>query len=573
MMNARTLFASTVGLALFFGATAAPMKLPDKKDFHVYLLMGQSTMAGMGRVEPEDTRQDPRVLMLGQVGGWQHAAEPVTVDSGKDHGVGPAFAFGKAMAEKNPGVTIGLIPCAVSSTPLQRWSKGEDLYLTALRRARRAMKDGTFCGILWHQGERDSSHENTATNYGERLAIMIQDLRKDIGVTNAPFVVGQLGDFFKGENGLGQFATMINQALADLPNKVLYTGCASAKGLTDIGDNMHFNSASQRELGRRYADIMVKLEAASVYPRTNMSATYLVDPKWPQPPADIPWAGVAGVAISPDTNIWIYTRTNPVVQLYNTSGGYLKGWTEADTNTIPESIRFDHDGNVWLVDCGLHTVTKYTQEQKKLLTLGVAGVPGDDATHFNKPTDVAIAPNGDIFVTDGYANNRVVHFDKTGKFLYAWGGLGFRPGEFSLPHAIVCDSKSRLYVADRNNTRIQVFDTEGKMLDTWSNVITPWGLWISPKDEIWACGSSPMPWGFDGKYPNAPLGCPPKDQLFMKFNTEGKLLQLWTAPKGEDGHEKPGDLNWLHSMALDPDGNIYCGDLIGQRVQKFLLQK
>jgi len=139
-----------------------------------------------------------------------------------------------------------------------------------------------------------------------------------------------------------------------------------------------------------------------------------------------------------------------------------------------------------------------------------------------------------------------------------------------LPHSIVCDSHGRLYVADRNNVRIQVFSPQGKLLAVWKDILVPWGLWVSPKDEIWACGSSPMPWRLDPKYPTAPLGCPPKDQVLMKFNTDGKLLQLWTVPKGEDGQEKPGELNWVHGIALDSKQNIYCGDIIGKRLQKFV---
>jgi hypothetical protein len=134
----------------------------------------------------------------------------------------------------------------------------------------------------------------------------------------------------------------------------------------------------------------------------------------------------------------------------------------------------------------------------------------------------------------------------------------------------VCDSQGRVYVADRNNVRIQIFNRRGRLLDVWSDVMVPWGLWVSPNDEIVVCGSSPMIWGFDPKYPTAPVGCPPKDQMFMRFNSAGRLLQLWTLPKAADGEEKPGTLNWFHGVALDSNGNVYCGDIIGRRVQKFI---
>ena len=171
-----------------------------------------------------------------------------------------------------------------------------------------------------------------------------------------------------------------------------------------------------------------------------------------------------------------------------------------------------------------------------------------------------------MFVADGYGNARGVHFDRRGKFVKAWGKLGTRPGEFSQPHSIVVDSKGRLYVADRNNARVQVFDRNGKFLDQWQNLLVPWGLWITPNDEIWACGSSPMTWPADGGL----LGCPPKDQVFMKFDRTGRLLQLWTVPQSKDDQQQPGELNWVHTIAVDSKGNIYAGDIQGGKAQKFV---
>ena len=308
----------------------------------------------------------------------------------------------------------------------------------------------------------------------------------------------------------------------------------------------------------------------SAYPRVNLATSFEVDPSWPQRPPDVGWAAVPGIAVDKSDNVWIFTRTNPTVQVYAPDGRYLLGWRSPSPKAVAHFIRIDSAGNVWMADVGLHVVRKANRDGQTLLTLGTEGEPGMDAKHFDKPTDMAIAPNGDIFVSDGYGNNRIVHFDRHGKFINTWGKLGTAPGEFSIPHSIQCDSKGRVYVADRNNVRVQVFNQKGKLLDVWQNVLVPWGIWMSPQDEIWICGSSPMPWITDPKYPTAPLGCPPKDQLFMKFNSAGRVLLHWTLPKGEDDHEKPGELNWLHSIALDSKGNIYLGDIIGKRVQKFV---
>jgi hypothetical protein len=161
-----------------------------------------------------------------------------------------------------------------------------------------------------------------------------------------------------------------------------------------------------------------------------------------------------------------------------------------------------------------------------------------------------------------------VVFDKNGRFVRTWGKLGQAQGEFSQPHSIALDSRGRVYVADRNNTRVQIFDPKGKFLAEWKNIITPWHIAITKNDEIYICGSSPMLWSEVPARQSA-LATPPKDQLVMKLDTEGRLKQLWVFPKGENGKERPGDLNWVHSIAVAADGTLYLGDVQGKRVQKF----
>ncbi len=305
------------------------------------------------------------------------------------------------------------------------------------------------------------------------------------------------------------------------------------------------------------------------YPRRNMSPSYEVDPAWPQKPNGFVWAAMPGIAVDRQDQIWVFTRSTPPIQVYSPEGKFIRAWGDKTIGSA-HHIKIDQDGNIWVADIGLHVVRKFNPYGEVLLTIGTPGVPGVDETHMDKPTDMAIAPNGDVFVSDGYGNNRVVHFDAAGKFIKAWGQMGTEPDQFSLPHAIAMDSKGRLYVADRNNVRVQVYSQEGRLLDSWNDVIVPWGFWVTPKDEIWVCGSSPMPWREDPAYPGAPLSCPPRDQLVMKFDTNGRVRQLWTIPKGEDGAEKPGDVNWLHAVALDSKGNLYLGDIIGKRAQKFV---
>jgi DNA-binding beta-propeller fold protein YncE len=301
------------------------------------------------------------------------------------------------------------------------------------------------------------------------------------------------------------------------------------------------------------------------YPKVNVATAYEVDPKWPQRPDTAKWGQTPGIAVDAHDQVYVFTRAEPPVQVYDADGKFLRAWG-GDSLKKAHHIKIDHEGNVWCADIELHVVRKFTPEGKLLLTIGTPEHAGKDSTHLNQPTDMAVTPAGDVFVADGYGNARVVHFDKAGKYVKEWGELGSKPGQFSIPHAIAVDSKGRLYVADRNNVRVQVFDQKGNLLDVWDNLITPWGFCVTKKDEIWVCGSSPMQW----RATDDALGCPPKDQVFMRFNSDGKLLQLWTVPKGADGLERPGELNWVHCVAVDSKGNLYAGDIIGKRAQKFV---
>lgn len=297
------------------------------------------------------------------------------------------------------------------------------------------------------------------------------------------------------------------------------------------------------------------------YPQVNPGPWYEAAPNWPEKPSEIEWAAVPGATLDAEGNIWMFTRKAPSVQVYAADGRYLFGWGD-----VPgaHGLRIDREGFVWTTDVHRHVVRKHARDGEVLLTLGVEDEAGTDERHFFRPTDVAFASNGDIFVTDGYGNARVLHFTKEGQFVKAWGSLGTEDGQFSIPHSIVIDSRDRLYIADRNNARIQVYDTGGTLLDSWKHLLVPWVLWITEQDEIWVCGSTPMIW------PGKPLGCPPKDQIVMKFNTAGKVLELHGFPKGVDGQEQPGELNWVHAIALDAGGNLYLGDIYGKRLQKFL---
>lgn len=301
--------------------------------------------------------------------------------------------------------------------------------------------------------------------------------------------------------------------------------------------------------------------------QSGAALSYVVDTAWPQKPEHFTWGQTPGITVDSRDHIYVFTRSDPAVQVYQTDGTLLRAWNVEDSAGA-HFIRIGPAGNVWTANISRHTVRKYSPEGKLLLTLGEPGQAGADRGHFDKPTDMVILPSGDIFVSDGYGNRRIVHFDAKGKYVNQWGEAGSKPGQFALPHAIVADSHGRLYVADRENARIQVFDTKGKLLAVWENLITPWGLWMAKNDEIWVCGSSALK--EDGTDEWAVL--PPSDQWVMKLNTKGKVLlrvplQKTTVPPG-----KPGEVNWVHGIAFDSQGNLYLTDIQGQRAQKFVLR-
>jgi hypothetical protein len=262
VMLSGTLGAVAAAAGAQTNVAAQSVQLPVKEKHQLFLLMGQSNMAGRGKISPEDKMPHPRVLLFTLQDKWEPAVEPVTRDKPGMLGVGPGLAFGKAMAGNDPGVTIGLVPCAVGGTQLKRWERSGDLYSNAVHRAKLAMRDGTLKGVVWHQGESDSGTTTNANSYGARLAQMIQDIRADLACPDLPFVVGQIGEFLydRGPDH-SPYARVVNAALAALPGKVPATACAPSKDLKHKGDQLHFDAAAQREFGRRYAAEMMRLQA------------------------------------------------------------------------------------------------------------------------------------------------------------------------------------------------------------------------------------------------------------------------------------------------------------------------
>lgn len=231
----------------------------EKQDsnFHLYLFIGQSNMAGRGVLDSESKQQNPQILMLDSNNRWLPATDPVHFDKPALIGVGPAISFAKEMLSDNKKIRIGLIPCAVGGSPIGVWEPGAFYapnfhpYDDAVKRTQLAMRQGVLKGILWHQGESDNDSTHAAL-YLEKIKTLINRLRTEFHQPNLPFIAGEIGYFLKDD--------FINKVINGLPQQVSNTAVVSAKGLNHKGDQLHFDTPSARELGKRYAEAMKTMQ-------------------------------------------------------------------------------------------------------------------------------------------------------------------------------------------------------------------------------------------------------------------------------------------------------------------------
>ena len=238
----------------------------------------------------------------------------------------------------------------------------------------------------------------------------------------------------------------------------------------------------------------------------------------------------------------------------------------------PHGLDVDRDGNVWVTDAVAdnripkgdkrgHAVIKFSPDGKVLLTLGTTGQSGSGPDHFNSPSDVAVAPNGDVFVADGHndnGNNRVVKFAKDGTFIKAWGKSGWAPGEFHALHAIAIDSRGRIFVGDRGNNRIQIFDQDGKSLSTpWTQFGKPSGITFDGKDQIYVADSESDDVQNPGWEEGIRIG-DAKTGWMTAF-----VMYPWGDPRDTAG-------NGAEFVAIDRDGNVYGGEPRPKRLQKYV---
>jgi sugar lactone lactonase YvrE len=324
----------------------------------------------------------------------------------------------------------------------------------------------------------------------------------------------------------------------------------------------------------------------AVTPTNSLPNPYQSVENWAKLPEGRTWGSTSAVDVDPDgVSIWVGERCGafaPPSQLkagvpfacegskldpimkFDASGRLVKSFG-AGLTIFPHGIHLDRDGNIWLTD-GLgkdgkgHQVFKFNPDGKLLLTLGKAGVAGSGIDEFNAPSAVFVAPNGDIFVADGHGGNtnaRIVKFSRDGRFIKTWGKKGTGTGELDIPHALAMDSQGRLFVGDRNNNRIQIFDQEGNFIAAWTQFSRPSGIFIDRNDVIYVADSE------SESVRNANPGW--KRGIRVGSARTGEVTALIPDPV-----EKITGTSAAEGVTADAKGNIYGAEVGPKRLMKYV---
>ncbi len=326
--------------------------------------------------------------------------------------------------------------------------------------------------------------------------------------------------------------------------------------------------------------VYVLLLALTIYGCSGKSASahrqmdeveYQLDEQWPELPPGYILGQPTGIGIDSKENIFVFHRAgrkwttpfpdslisaNTILALDNKTGKILNSWG-ANLFILPHGLTVDKDDNVWVTDVALQQIFKFNSAGQLLMKVGVAREWGDDSLHFNLPTDVAVADDGSFYVSDGYGNSRVVKFSPSGTYLFQWGTHGSKVGEFDIPHGITLDHKSNVYVADRENNRIQVFDSAGIFLKEVKNNES-----VSQLPSVTIDHSQNL-FAIDYDFTIAP-NILEKGSTILKYN-DADSIEFHLGATGK----KERTTSWFHDISVDSQGNIYVGDISRSKVLKF----
>ncbi len=288
---------------------------------------------------------------------------------------------------------------------------------------------------------------------------------------------------------------------------------------------------------------------------------------WEQLPPGYVHRDVDGVATDSRDRVYLLTRGDARVIVYERDGTFVTSWGENIFTPRTHGITIGPDDSVWTVDDGDHTVRKFTPDGKQLMIIGTPGVASDTgydgktvqsiqrgAPPFNRPTDAAVAPNGDLYVVDGYGNARVHHFTADGKLIRSWGEPGTGPGQFHLPHAVFVLRDGRVMVADRENDRIQFFSPEGKYLDQWTHVQRPTDMYVDRDGLVyvselwWRVGQS--------SFVHGPIKYDLPGRVSV-LDLNGNVLLRWCSAD----RCAAGNFIAPHCLCVDSRGDLYVGEV------------
>ena len=290
---------------------------------------------------------------------------------------------------------------------------------------------------------------------------------------------------------------------------------------------------------------------------------------WVKIPDDYILGNPTGVALTSNQNLVVFHRgsrswqvpmpkekiiEDTFIKIDKVTGKIIKSWG-SNLFIMPHGLEIDKEDNIWVTDVGLHQVIKYDSNGNELMVLGKEYTPGKDSLHFNLPTDVAVSENGSFYVSDGYGNSRIIKFSSEGEYLFEWGVFGENKNEFNIPHGLDLDKNGNVYVADRENNKIQKFDSLGNFIAEWKNEM------IGQLYSVNVNNYENYLFGIDYIVSEnlEPLGSD-----IIKFDLDLNLKTKF----GRSGNYK-GPKARYHDIQVDNEGNIYVGDILNNTIQKF----
>jgi streptogramin lyase len=279
--------------------------------------------------------------------------------------------------------------------------------------------------------------------------------------------------------------------------------------------------------------------------------TYQVVEGWGRLPEGWQWGWISAVACDSTDRVYVYSRSEHALVRFDREGHLLDTWGEGLVRHA-HGIYIDDEDNVYCTEHGAHCVYKFDRHGELMMTLGTPGEPApEDGAPFNRPTDLAVASSGELFVSDGYGNVRVHKFSSHGELLLSWGERGDGPGQFALPHCVRVDRYDRVWVCDRENDRIQIFDADGTFLSEWGGLRRPDALFFDPGDDI--------------------VYVAELERQVSIYHLDGERISQWGG--GQESDEPGAFLGYPHGIWVDGHGDLYVSEVgVDGRLQKFARQ-